>query len=84
MAFVCGIIFLCGIVGLVMYANYFDCDPLTSQVIAKLILATLTCLVNKWLYLIRLLIKQIKYFHFTSWMCLGIIRDFQGSSLPAS
>lgn len=57
MAFVCGIIFLCGIVGLVMYANYFDCDPLTSQ---------------------------IKYFHFTSWMCLEIIRDFQGSSLPAS
>ncbi|XP_045025652.1 sodium-coupled monocarboxylate transporter 1 isoform X2 [Daphnia magna] len=35
MAFVCGIIFLCGIVGLVMYANYFDCDPLTSQIINK-------------------------------------------------
>jgi hypothetical protein len=32
MVFVCGIIFLCGCVGLVMYSRYFDCDPLTSQV----------------------------------------------------
>ncbi len=32
MAFVCGIIFLSGFVGLVMYSRYFDCDPLTSQV----------------------------------------------------
>ncbi|XP_046460580.1 sodium-coupled monocarboxylate transporter 1-like isoform X1 [Daphnia pulex] len=35
MVFVCGIIFLCGCVGLVMYSRYFDCDPLTSQVINK-------------------------------------------------
>lgn len=32
MVFVCGIIFLCGCVGLVMYSRYFDCDPLTSRV----------------------------------------------------
>jgi hypothetical protein len=29
---VCGIIYLCGFVGLVMYSKYFYCDPLTAQV----------------------------------------------------
>lgn len=29
---VCGIILLCGVVGLVMYSKYFDCDPLTAKV----------------------------------------------------
>ena len=38
MAFVCGIIFLCGCVGLVMYSRYFDCDPLTSLVKLDIIL----------------------------------------------
>ncbi|XP_046643004.1 sodium-coupled monocarboxylate transporter 1-like isoform X1 [Daphnia pulicaria] len=32
---VCGIIYLCGFVGLVMYSKYFYCDPLTAQVIDK-------------------------------------------------
>ncbi|XP_057371552.1 sodium-coupled monocarboxylate transporter 1-like isoform X2 [Daphnia carinata] len=32
---VCGIILLCGVVGLVMYSKYFDCDPLTAKVIDK-------------------------------------------------
>ena len=37
---VCGIIFLCGFVGLVMYSKYFDCDPLNAQVSHAMIYAS--------------------------------------------